>query len=81
MAVLYGNILNIPVILGSATPSIESLYNAETGKYILHTLKDRPNNAALPEVSIIDMKQHELIGSLIAEPIYEELSKVVSRNQ
>ena len=81
MAVLYANILNIPIILGSATPSIESLYNAENQKYILHELKSRPNSAKLPDIKIIDIKQHELIGSLISEPIYDELSNVVKNNQ
>ena len=60
MAVLYGSILNIPVILGSATPSIESLYNAKTNKYILHELKDRPNSATLPEINIIDIKKNDM---------------------
>lgn len=81
MAVLYGSILNIPVILGSATPSIESLYNAKTNKYILHELKDRPNSATLPEINIIDIKKNDMVGSLIAEPIYERLSQVVENNQ
>lgn len=81
MAVLYGNLLNIPVILGSATPSVESLYNASINKYILHQLNDRPNSATLPEINIIDIKQHELIGSLIAEPIYNELCSVVKNDQ
>lgn len=81
MAVLYGSILNIPVILGSATPSIESLYNAKTNKYILHELKDRPNSATLPEINIIDIKKNDMVGSLIAEPIYDELSNVVKNNQ
>lgn len=81
MAVLYGSILNIPVILGSATPSVESLYNAQIEKYILHELKDRPNSATLPEITTIDIKKYDMIGSLIAEPIYNKLSQVVENNQ
>lgn len=81
MAVLYAHILNIPVVLGSATPSLESVYNAYNGKYILHELKSRPNSAVLPDIEIIDMKSYDLYGGLIAEPLYDELSKVVSQNQ
>ncbi len=81
MAVMYGNILNIPIILGSATPSAESIYNAECGKYVLHSLLERPNNATLPKIEIIDMKTTNLIGSMIAEPIYDELSNIVKRDE
>ncbi|MDE7314654.1 MAG: primosomal protein N' [Mucispirillum sp.] len=81
MAVMYANILNIPIILGSATPSVESIYNAESGKYVLHSLTERPNHATLPEIKIIDMKTTNLIGSIIAEPVYDELSNVVKRNE
>ena len=81
MAVMYGNILNIPIILGSATPSAESIYNAECGKYVLHSLLERPNNATLPKIEIIDMKATNLIGSMIAEPIYDELSNIVKRDE
>jgi primosomal protein N' (replication factor Y) (superfamily II helicase) len=45
------------VILGSATPSIESFYNAEQGKYTLLTLKERASSALLPKVSIVDMQK------------------------
>ena len=38
MAVMYANILNIPIILGSATPSVVCSYNAERSKYVLHSL-------------------------------------------
>ena len=44
------------VLLGSATPSIESRYNAEIGKYKLHVLLNRATKANLPNIHIIDMK-------------------------
>lgn len=52
-AVLYGKILNIPVILGSATPSVESYYNAKTGKYEIFNLNTRYANVQMPEIRII----------------------------
>ena len=48
---------NIPLVLASATPSMESYYAAERGLYQLHTLNKRYNDAALPEVTLVDMKE------------------------
>ncbi|NMH29143.1 replication restart helicase PriA [Flavobacterium silvaticum] len=44
------------VLLGSATPSIESYFNAKSGKFGLVELSERYGNATLPEVSVIDLK-------------------------
>lgn len=56
MAVLRGSISKIPIILGSATPSLESLYNAKLGKYEYVKLNSRFGDAALPNIIPIDMK-------------------------
>ena len=58
VAVVRGKINSCPVILGSATPSLESAYNAHKGKYRLSTLSVRADTATLPDVKIVDMK-HE----------------------
>ena len=47
------------LILGSATPSIESSYYAEKGIYTLVTMDSRYNNSILPEIEIVDMKKEE----------------------
>jgi primosomal protein N' (replication factor Y) (superfamily II helicase) len=56
IAVMRGLKANAAVILGSATPSLESFYNAKAGKYTLSRLDNRANNADIPTVKIIDMK-------------------------
>ncbi|HSX11804.1 MAG TPA: primosomal protein N' [Chlamydiales bacterium] len=56
-AVMRAHLENCTIILGSATPSIESRYNAEIGKYHLHVLKTRATSAQLPSVKIVDMKR------------------------
>ena len=56
MAIVRGKMNNAVVILGSATPSVESYYNAKSGKYKLLTLKTRATEASLPYVKIIDLK-------------------------
>jgi len=57
VAVVRAKIASCPVILGTATPSLESYTNAKKGKYQLHLLSSRPDQALLPEVTIVDMKE------------------------
>lgn len=56
VAVMRGFKSNASVILGSATPSLESFYNAKIGKYTLSKLDNRADNAYKPKVKIVDMK-------------------------
>ena len=51
------------VLLGSATPSVESMYRAKTGVYRLYTLKQRYNGRPLPRVEIVDMRQELKMGN------------------
>ncbi len=55
IAVMRGKIANCPVVLGTATPAIESYYNALSGKYQLSMLTKRPQGAVFPEVTVVDM--------------------------
>jgi len=57
VAVMRGKMENATVILGSATPSLESYYNAQKGKYVLSTLSVRADKAYMPSVAIVDMKK------------------------
>ena len=56
VAVMRAKLEGCPVILGSATPSIESYYNQREGKYTLLSLRRRPDEAVLPVVKIVDMR-------------------------
>jgi len=56
-AIIRGKINNAVVVMGSATPSLESYYNARTGKYNILELPHRAMKTKLPAVEIIDMKQ------------------------
>lgn len=51
------------VLLGSATPSIESMYRAKQGEYTLYRLQNRFNGRALPEVEIVDLRQELKMGN------------------
>ncbi|MCB0748731.1 MAG: primosomal protein N', partial [Ignavibacteriae bacterium] len=54
-AVLKGFFGKVPVLLGSATPSIESMYNSKIGKYELLELPERVDNAKLPKIKLVDI--------------------------
>lgn len=56
-AIYYAGLFNAKVLLGSATPSIESYYNAVQGKYGLVKLTERFGNVAMPSIELIDVKQ------------------------
>ncbi|NIW24030.1 MAG: primosomal protein N' [Gammaproteobacteria bacterium] len=58
LAVFRARRLRIPVVLGSATPSLESIHNADQGRYALLRLPERIGKAGSPAVRIIDLNHH-----------------------
>ena len=56
VAVMRAKLLGIPVVLGSATPSMESWANAERGRYTPLRMMERVNHRALPAVELVDMR-------------------------
>ncbi len=60
MAVLYGTLGKFPVVLSSATPSLESLVNVDRLRYDVVKLKDRHGRPELPEITLIDMTAEKL---------------------
>ena len=63
VAIWRGAKENALVLLGSATPSIESMYRAKNGDYRLYTLTQRYNGRPLPEVDIVDMREELKMGN------------------
>ena len=57
-AIYYASLFNAKTLLGSATPSIESYYNAVTGKYGLAELLERFGQVAMPVIQLIDTKKY-----------------------
>ncbi len=64
LAVYRAHLNNCPVILGSATPSLESIHNAEQSKYCLVKLEERAGNATPPVISLLDIRSRPLEGGL-----------------
>lgn len=56
-AIMLGKMHDAPVLLGSATPSLESYYNAEAGKYKLVELNERYGGVEMPEIRIVNIKE------------------------
>ncbi len=71
------------LLLASATPSLESYYNAKIGRYSLFELDERYNNAVLPEVYIVDMRIESQNGnhSAFSMPLIEEIQKNLDRGE
>ena len=63
VAIWRGARENALVLLGSATPSVESMFRAKNGDYQLYTLKERYNGRALPQVRIVDMGEEVKNGN------------------
>ena len=64
VAIKRAQLLKIPVLLGSATPSLESLHNAWEGKYSHYQLPHRIGNAQMPTCDILDVRQEKLKSGL-----------------
>lgn len=81
-AIILGQIMNCPVLLGSATPSVESMYNARSGKYKLLELPERIDNAKLPEIRLVNIaierkkkKMENVFSKVLIDHISDRLKK------
>jgi primosomal protein N' (replication factor Y) (superfamily II helicase) len=63
-AIMRGKLNKIPVLLGSASPSVESYYAAKSGRYELLELLKRPGAAVLPKVRVVDMRTQGVKGHM-----------------
>ncbi|WP_226034993.1 primosomal protein N' [Aquibacillus saliphilus] len=81
VAIFRGEQHNCPVVLGSATPALESFARAQKGVYQLLTLSKRMNNATMPKVKLVDMRDELHAGNRtmfsrqLKEDIEERLKK------
>ncbi len=68
---------NVPLVLGSATPDMETYYRAKKEEVMLLPLTKRANEAHLPEIEIIDLREELAKGnkSMLSTRLYEEIEK------
>lgn len=80
MAVLRGKCENIPVILVSATPSLETIHNVQNKRYQSVTLDERFHKVSLPHTTLIDMRKEEK-NTLISLELYHQLKETFARGE
>ncbi len=82
IAVLRASFENCPVILGSATPSLESFRNAQTGKYQLLKLTQRVDSQKMPLIRVIDMRMEARKGTaLISEKLRQAIEARLAKKE
>ncbi|UCF31024.1 MAG: primosomal protein N' [bacterium] len=84
VAVKRGQLEGIPVLLGSATPSLESFWNTETGRYSLVLLPERATPSPPPEIEVVNMAdpgQRRPDDPFLSVRLLEELGRTVDRGE
>lgn len=82
VAIMRAHINGATVVLGSATPSMVSLYGARNGKTQYLALDKRPFEAKLPDVNVLDLKQYRsAMKGPVAVPLYEAIKEALDRKE
>lgn len=82
MAVVRARLTDIPAMLVSATPSLETIANAERGRYRRVTLPDRHGGARLPEVGTVDLRRSPPErGRFLSAPLVEALAETLNEGE
>ncbi|OEY66617.1 primosomal protein N' [Marinobacter sp. X15-166B] len=80
LAVYRAHLNGCPVILGSATPSLESFHNARQGKYQLVKLEERAGKAKPPGIQLLDIRSRPLEGGL-ARPALNAIQQTLEKGE
>ncbi|HJX17604.1 MAG TPA: primosomal protein N', partial [Acidiferrobacterales bacterium] len=80
VAIKRARLENLPVLLGSATPALESLHNAQQGRYQLLSLPERTGAAQPPRVTLLDLKRLKR-NEGISPPLIEALQERLTRKE
>ena len=80
IAILRARQLNIPILLGSATPSLESLQNALSGKYHYHQLLKRAGQSNVAKIGLIDIAQQQMEHGL-SGTLKDEIKNTLARGE
>lgn len=78
VALRRGQLAKVPVVLGSATPSLESLHNVALGRYTHLRLRQRAGSAQLPQIELLDTRNHTLHDGL-SEPLMTAIEHVLKQ--
>jgi primosomal protein N' (replication factor Y) len=84
LSLVLAHIYKAKTILGSATPSIESYYNAQSGKYGLVELNERFGKVSLPKISTVDLRneiKNKTIKEEFSSVLLDEMSKTLKKGE
>ena len=82
MAVLRASVAQIPIVLVSATPSLETVVNIGRGRYAAVHLPRRHAEAALPRIELVDMRRERLqAGRFLAAPLVEAATQTLAAGE
>ncbi len=81
LLILRGSLEQCPVVLGSATTSLETLHNAQTGRFHHLALPHRAGNAVVPTLQILDVRHKKCIEGLSAELIIKMREHLANKGQ
>ncbi len=84
VALIMARMLGAKTLLGTATPSIESFYNAQTGKYGLTTLSTRYKGVSLPHIQVVDtadLRRRKIMKGYFSPPLTQAIQQALTLNQ
>ncbi|QJC27415.1 primosomal protein N' [Anaplasma platys] len=79
MAIVLAKAVKIPVVLCTATPALETMYNVEQGKYHHVVLQRRFGEAVMPDIIVADMRNTELKNAWLSTELYEKISSTIAK--
>ena len=77
VAVKRAQLERVPVILGSATPALETWRNAQTGRFTRIALDERVGSRPMPEVTLIDMRYEKPVGAILSTPLKAAMTEAL----
>jgi len=83
-AIFYASLFKSKVLLGSATPSVESYFNAQSGKYGFAVLDERYGGVQMPEIELIDIKKQFKVGNekiMVSQPMQSAIEASIERGK
>ncbi|MEI7424049.1 MAG: primosomal protein N' [Prolixibacteraceae bacterium] len=83
-AIVLGTMLKIPILLGTATPAVETFYNAKSGRYGLVELNERFGQVELPQIVTADLKRaykRKAMRSYLTPELYDEIIAALEKKE
>lgn len=81
VALMRASMLGIPIVLGSATPSLQSVYHTRSNRYMSLSLPRRILDRPLPSLELVDMRREKGKYRILSRPLQEALSETVENRR